>query len=151
MSWRMFRVIAWGGVLACAGAMAQPHSTMVQQITTPQGVSLYQAKSLEDLLGRGKALWQDQKLSTNGLSCQTCHQGGRGFKPSFATPYPHTVAMAKGMGMDPISAVEMVQLCLVVPMAGKPLPWSSKDLAALTAYVTQVEQKTYQKQKSGSF
>ena len=37
---------------------------------------------------------------------------------------------------------EMVQGCMVMPMAAKPLPWDSPELAALVAYVEQ-QQKTF--------
>jgi hypothetical protein len=36
----------------------------------------------------------------------------------------------------------MVQLCMVIPMASKPLAWDSKELAALSAYSLEV-QKTF--------
>ncbi|OMH33752.1 hypothetical protein BGP75_12200 [Motiliproteus sp. MSK22-1] len=91
----------------------------------------------------GKQLWNDKKLSSNGLSCATCHNGNRAFQNTFAQPYPHKVQMAKDrVGMKTISADEMVQLCMVVPMASKPLDWKSKELAALTAYTEEV-QKTF--------
>ncbi len=41
--------------------------------------------------------------------------------------------------LDTIRLDEMVQLCLVVPMASKPLPWDSRELAALTAYAGAVQ------------
>ncbi len=57
------------------------------------------------------------------------------FAASFAKPYPHRVAMASDQtGMDEIDLDEMVQFCLVVPMAAPPLDWNSRELAALTAY-----------------
>lgn len=53
------------------------------------------------------------------------------------------VAMAKDRAsLDKITIDEMVQLCMVVPMAAKPLPWNSKELAALSAYSLEV-QKTF--------
>jgi cytochrome c len=42
-------------------------------------------------------------------------------------------------GLWTIDADEMVQICMVVPMAAKPLPWESKELAALTTYVHEVQ------------
>ena len=43
-------------------------------------------------------------------------------------------------GMKTVHADEMVQLCMVTPMAGKPLDWKSKELAALVAYVESEQQ-----------
>jgi cytochrome c len=42
-------------------------------------------------------------------------------------------------GLKQIRMDEMVQICMVVPMAATPLPWDSKELAALTAYVGRVQ------------
>lgn len=36
----------------------------------------------------------------------------------------------------------MIQVCMVMPMETKPLPWNSKELAALVAYV-QIQQKSF--------
>jgi hypothetical protein len=60
--------------------------------------------------------------------------------PSFAEPYPHRVAMPSQMaGVGKISADEMVQFCLLVPMQSKTLPWNSTQLAALTAYTHELQ------------
>lgn len=91
----------------------------------------------------GEKLWNDKKLSTNGMSCNTCHANHGAFMASFAKPYPHTVAMAKDQaGVKTVHLDEMIQACMVMPMAAKPLPWNSKELAALTAYALTV-QKTF--------
>jgi cytochrome c len=95
------------------------------------------------LVKEGEKLWKDTKLSTNGLSCNTCHVNNGAFAPTFAKPYPHEVAMAREKaGLKQVHLDEMVQLCMVVPMATKPLKWESRELAALTAYTAEV-QKTF--------
>lgn len=92
----------------------------------------------------GEKLFNDTRLSTNGNACATCHAGHAAFSASFAKPYPHTVAMARDqLGRDPIHLDEMIQACMLMPMAARPLPWNSKELAGLTAYV-QTLQKTFQ-------
>ncbi|MEC5213949.1 cytochrome c [Polaromonas sp. CG_9.5] len=91
----------------------------------------------------GEKLFNDTKLSTNGMSCASCHANHGAFSASFAKPYPHTVAMAKDqLGRKTIHLDEMIQACMVMPMAAKPLPWDSKELAGLTVYV-QTLQKTF--------
>jgi hypothetical protein len=42
-------------------------------------------------------------------------------------------------GVAQVALDEMVQVCMVVPMASKPLPWESKELAALTVYAQEVQ------------
>jgi cytochrome c len=91
----------------------------------------------------GEKLFNDTKLSTNGMSCASCHANHGAFSASFAKPYPHTVAMAKNqLGRKTVYLDEMIQACMVMPMAAKPLPWDSKELAGLTAYV-QTLQKSF--------
>jgi len=111
---------------------------MAKAIKRPAGYVPYKGNSAE-LIATGKALFADPKLSTNGLSCGTCHQGNNAYLPTFTKPYPHAVAMAGEMGLKRVHADEMVQLCMVRPMAAKPFDWKSKELAALTAYVVEVQ------------
>lgn len=116
-------------------------------ITRPKKTKLLAGKRAE-LVKLGKELWNSSELSAKkDLACQTCHQGNAGFMATFAKPYPHKVAMAtQRAGLKGIQVDEMVQLCLIAPMASKPLPWESRELAALTAYVQEV-QKTFKPAK----
>ena len=99
--------------------------------------------SWADLAERGKELWADASLSGGGAtSCSTCHTGDGTamMNASFAEPYPHEVAMAKDRaGLGEITAAEMVQLCMAIPMNAEPLDWGSVELAALTAYVGEIQ------------
>lgn len=98
----------------------------------------------------GAQLWQDTKLSSNGMACIGCHANHGAFQPSFAQAYPHTVQMAKDqLGRTVVHLDEMVQACMVMPMAAKPLPWDSKELAALVTYV-QIEQKSFRPSASST-
>ena len=55
-------------------------------------------------------------------------------------PYPHRVAMAEQRaGVKEVTADEMVQFCMIVPMQAKPLGWSSRELAALSAYTVALQ------------
>ena len=96
------------------------------------------------LMQDGETLFKDAKLGTSGMACESCHADNAAFMPTFAEPYPHAVDMAteKG-GIDTVHLDEMIQFCMVVPMAAKPLPWDSRELAALTAY-TAGRQKAFQ-------
>jgi cytochrome c len=95
----------------------------------------------------GEKLFADKKLSTNGMSCATCHANNASFTESFAKPYPHKVAMANDdLGIKSIHLDEMIQACMVMPMQAKPLQWNSKELANLTAYVAQIQKSFKPKQ-----
>ena len=124
--------------LALAAAMAFAEANPAALTIRPPGY-----KPLKGDSTAGMALFNDKKLSTNGMSCASCHANHGAFSASFAQPYPHTVAMARDqLGRKSVYLDEMVQACMVMPMAAKPLPWNSKELADLTAYVAEL-QKTF--------
>lgn len=115
-------------------------------VRRPEGYTPYQG-DVAKLKARGKELFNDTSLSSNGLSCATCHADGAGYAATFENDYPHFVAMGKrDFGMDMVYMDEMVQICMVAPMAAEPLEWGSRDLAALTEYMNQVQQDYIKKQ-----
>jgi len=99
--------------------------------------------SWDELAARGTELWNDKSLSGSGTTaCSTCHTGDGTamMNASFAEPYPHPVAMAKDRaGLDQVSAAEMVQLCMAIPMTAEPLDYGSIELSALSARVEQLQ------------
>lgn len=99
--------------------------------------------SMEQLVEMGKGLWSDPSLSgTGATSCSTCHTGDGTamMNATFGQPYPHEVAMAKEKaGLAEVNAAEMVQLCMAIPMNARPLDYGSVELAALTAFVTELQ------------
>jgi cytochrome c peroxidase len=105
-------------------------------VVRPDDAPRHEAPASE-LVEAGADLFADPALSANGTtSCSTCHSGFRSYKETFREPYPHEVGMATTRaGLDEITAETMVQLCMIVPMGADPLPWGSRELAALTAYV----------------
>lgn len=112
-------------------------------VTRPAGSNAFQGDRAE-LVAAGEALWSDNSLGEAGVSCASCHVGGAQFKDTFKQPYPHRVAMADKMsGLPSIDAEQMVQFCMIVPMKGEPLGWDSRELAALAAYIDDVEQPNF--------
>ena len=114
------------------------------EVTRPAGTKPFSGDRAA-LVELGKKLYSDTNLSTNEMSCASCHTDMAAFNATFKKNYPHLVQMTKDVSrMDEITAEGMVQYCLIRPMMSKPLPWDSKELAALTAYVEEV-QKEYAK------
>ncbi|RUP24759.1 MAG: hypothetical protein EKK45_23265 [Curvibacter sp.] len=128
-----------------ATLLVQLAATSVMAASDP-GAAVTRPTGYKPLIGDpvlGEKLFNDKKLSTNGMSCANCHAIHGAFQASFGKPYPHTVGMAKEhLGRKSVYLDEMVQGCMVMPMAAKPLPWDSKELAALTAYTASL-QKTF--------
>ncbi len=93
------------------------------------------------LVEEGARLWNDASIGGSGLSCQSCHMNNANLNASFAQSYPHGVAMPyQQAGVKEVHADEMVQFCMVVPMQSDPLPWDSRQLAALTAYTLSLQE-----------
>ena len=98
---------------------------------------------------RGRELYDDASLSTNGLSCNSCHTDLEGYNATFTKRYPHYVAMGKDIyGKTKISAESMVQICMEQPMEAEPLAWDSADLTALAEYVKVVRKQFKAKVKA---
>jgi cytochrome c len=109
--------------------------------TRPKGTVLAKGNQAA-LIKEGERLFKDKSLSTNGSSCYSCHAGFGLLNATFAKPFPHMVSMAKDNGRNKVALDEMIQLCMLAPMEAKALPWGSRKLAALTAYMTEF-QKSY--------
>ncbi|TLF51771.1 hypothetical protein FEI13_07460 [Halomonas urmiana] len=99
----------------------------------------------QEMLARGEALYYDTSLSSNGLACASCHGSDgqdMGYNPTFEQPFPHRVAMAANQfGMSEVHADEMVQICMVAPMAAQPLEWGGEALTSLAAYMVEVQKR----------
>jgi cytochrome c len=92
-------------------------------------LALALAASGEVSIERGKALFSDQDLGTNGKTCVQCHGGGKSFDPEelkAATP--------KDIGT-------LSNHCLTLRMKSQKLPAESPDLQALVLYVKTFQQK----------
>jgi len=78
----------------------------------------------------GKRLWADPKLGRSGMSCKTCHAGGKLLNLEKVGAFPHYVKMPN----DVVTLDQMINFCMVVPMKARPLRWNSPRLTALAAY-----------------
>mgnify|MGYP001359759523 FL=1 len=97
------------------------------------------------MIAAGEAVFKNTKLSTNGMSCATCHTGGASYKQTFAKPFPHYVEMAKNVyGLPSVHLDEAIQMCMEGPMAAKAFDWKSADLQNLASFV-QSEQAKFAK------
>jgi cytochrome c len=143
------RLTRWLVGIGLAGSVTACASIDPALITREAGKEPYQAPR-EELVKAGAELWKDPSLGNSGLSCDNCHMMNAQFKKSFKQPYPHEVAMVNNMAGDvgEITAAQMVQFCMLAPMEAEPLPWDSKELAALAAYVDDVVQPAFAADKA---
>ena len=137
--------------------MAQDTEAMIEMamqnmqriMTMPQADRMsYVMNAQEESLGRGKSLFEDANLGTNGQACASCHVGGATtggeveMMPgmNMAIPDLHGVAGTFPKFKPPNDAVitlpEMNNNCLVMFQAGTPLALNSQEARDLAAYVT---------------
>jgi len=131
-------IVAAGIALFC-GSSGYAQDRKPAEITRPAGIAPF-AGTTAEFVTLGAKLFLDESLSTNKMSCNSCHAGMEAYAESFKSAYPHRMGMAAEMfGVEKIEAEQAVQLCMLVPMEAKALDWTSRELAALTAYVLKVQ------------
>lgn len=134
----------------CAAKNPCAMKSAAEAVTRLAGYQPYRGKG-EDLVAEGGRLFKDSSLSTNGMSCSTCHADYASYQETFAKPFPHYVRMpGEQYGLKAVHADEMVQICMTGPMMAGPLPWDSKELAALAAFVTEEQKGFAEARKTGA-
>jgi len=80
----------------------------------------------------GEALWKS-KVGAAGKACADCHDDARASMKDVAAHYP---AFDKTLGR-PVDLEQRINLCRTRYQQATPLPYESRDLLALTAFVAQ--------------
>ena len=80
----------------------------------------------------GETLWKS-KTGAAGKACADCHDDARASMKGVAARYP---AFDKPLG-HPVNLEQRINLCRVQHQQATPLPYESRDLLALTAFVAQ--------------
>lgn len=85
-------------------------------------------KQYMEVVAKGRQLWTDPKLGTNGVACAQCH-------PNAANTHPETYPkFQKQLGkVAPIW--EMINWCIRNPLEGKNLAADDPAMTALQAYI----------------
>jgi cytochrome c len=76
---------------------------------------------------KGKKLFSDPSLGTNGKSCESCHPKGRGINGQKST---FTI-----MGKKQKTLEEAINFCIEMALKGKPLPKDSEKMQNLATYL----------------
>lgn len=93
---------------------------------TPDEVKV-ENQELIDIVHQGDNLWHDGSLGTNGLACGNCHPDGAAIGPQTFPKYQLDMARV-------VPLREMINWCITVPLAGKPLDVNSPQMLAMEAY-----------------
>lgn len=154
---RMPKYLLSGGVIATVAAAAGAAFLIAAGYIIAPGSVIRPAgsKPFVDaparLLELGTARHGDTSLSPIGRSCNTCHLEEDSYNATFNHPFPHYVKSVRWKtGLSQITAEGMVQFCMVSAMEGKPLPWDSEALAALTAFVMERHKKALSRTTSAN-
>jgi len=78
---------------------------------------------------KGRALWVDPKLGTNGVTCGQCH-------PNAANTHPETYPKFQKQIGKVIGLRNMINVCIRNPLKGAELDFDSPEMIALEAYIT---------------
>lgn len=89
-----------------------------------------------DDVKKGKALFNDISLGTNGKSCNTCHSGGGNIDGSKKT--------FNVLGEEISSIGGAVNFCIENAMDGKPLDMNSQDMKDIVSYISTLKGKKVQ-------
>ena len=91
-------------------------------------------------IARGRQLFKDTRLSTNGRSCSSCHTDSDSFGTHFKSPYPHPAMNSKArFGVDQMHLDEIIQVCMQGPMRNAPFEWGSREQIDITTYLLKVQ------------
>ncbi len=93
----------------------------VLAIALGAGIGFAQVASVE----KGKAMFSDPKLGTNGKTCNDCHPNGKGLEKS-------------GMRKD---LEEIVNGCITENLKGKALGMKSPDMQSMVMYIKSIGKK----------
>jgi hypothetical protein len=91
------------------------------------GFSTFNAAS-----AKGKRLWNDSTLGTTGFTCLSggCHSDFSNLGFDNNQLYPHYVEMAEKV----VTLTQMINYCLINPMAGKALEADSDKMTAMASF-----------------
>ncbi|MCI0495458.1 hypothetical protein L0Z72_10670 [candidate division KSB1 bacterium] len=103
-------------------------SAKIQQYSDPAKAEIARQKDLESL-ARGKAMWFDSELGSNGRSCESCHPGGEMTRAENYPRYKHILRTMATISMTHNFAV-------VNESKGKAWELGSDDANALALFVT---------------
>lgn len=94
---------------------------------TPADVQKWTAEQ-DVVVKKGRALFTDGKLGTNGVACAQCH-------PNAANTHPETYPKFQKQLGKVSQGWEMVNWCIRNPLEGKDLAADDPKMTALLAYI----------------
>ena len=96
---------------------------------------------------KGKALFNDPTLGTNGSTCGTCHPGGKGLEKSGAADKKEWTTPG---GVEK-SLEDAINMCITMALKGKALDKNSQEMQDLVAYIKSLGHKAPMKHSAPGY
>ena len=120
--------LLWTICLFIIATLLSCGSSNIRQFSDPAKAEIARQKESE-ALARGKEMWFDPNLGSNGRSCESCHEGGEMTRAENYPRYKHILRTMATISMTHNFAV-------VNESKGKPWELGSYDANALALFVT---------------
>jgi hypothetical protein len=101
--------------------------------------------SFNTAANKGKKMWNDSHLGTTGFTCLSggCHGNFENLSLEKNKTFPHYVRMAEKV----VTLSQIINYCLVNPMAGSALAEDSDEMTAMAAFYRKYRMQYRQKHK----
>jgi cytochrome c len=96
---------------------------------------------------KGKAMFNDPKLGTNGITCNNCHPGGKGLEKAG----DKNKTQWKTPGGVTNSLQDAVNICITMALKGKALDNDSQAMQDIVAYITSLGDKASMKKQAPGY
>ncbi len=96
---------------------------------------------------KGKAMFNDPKLGTNGMTCNSCHPGGKGLEKAGAqgkTEWKTPAGVKK-------SLQDAINICITQALKGKALDNNSQGMKDMVAYINSLGGKAPMKKQAPGY
>jgi len=103
-------------------------SSVIADDFTEQDLKLWE-QEFQSAVKKGREVFTDPKLGSNGVVCAQCHPNGANTHPETYPKFQKQLGRVTAMW-------EMVNWCIRNPLEGKNLPADSPEMIALQAYIT---------------
>lgn len=95
---------------------------------TKQNLTLWE-KEFQSAVKKGRQVFTDSKLGSNGVACAQCHPNGANTHPETYPKFQKQLGRVAAMW-------EMINWCIRNPLEGKALAADSPEMIAIQTYIT---------------
>ena len=117
----------WAALMTVAVVIVAGDFAALADEFTEEDLARWQDEYMS-VVAKGRTMWVDPDLGTNGVACAQCH-------PNAADTHPETYPKFQQQLGRVIALREMINWCMMNPLEGAPLDHDDPDMVAIEAYV----------------